>query len=35
MAGKQTNAAFLSSVWALARPYWVSEGRRKGLVLLA
>ncbi len=35
MQGKQSNAAFLSSFWALTRPYWVSEGRRRGVVLLA
>jgi putative ATP-binding cassette transporter len=27
--------AFLSDAWALARPYWVSEERGRGLVLLA
>lgn len=26
---------FLSAFWALAKPYWVSEGRRKGVTLLA
>jgi putative ATP-binding cassette transporter len=26
---------FLTAFWALAKPYWVSEQRRKGLVLLA
>ena len=35
MTSKQSNAAFLSAFWSLARPYWVSEGRRKGVVLLA
>src|SRR3954467_7936716 len=28
------NAGFLTSFWALAKPYWVSERRTKGLVLL-
>jgi len=28
-------AGFLTSFWALAKPYWVSEQRRKGLTLLA
>ena len=35
MPGTQTNAAFWSAFWALTRPYWVSEGRRRGLMLLA
>lgn len=35
MAGIKAHAAFWSSFWALARPYWVSEGRRRGVVLLA
>ena len=26
---------FLSALWALTKPYWVSEGRRTGLILLA
>jgi putative ATP-binding cassette transporter len=26
---------FLTAVWALAKPYWVSDQRRKGLLLLA
>jgi putative ATP-binding cassette transporter len=29
------NTGFLKAFWALARPYWVSGERRKGLVLLA
>lgn len=29
------SAHFLRAVWAIARPYWVSESRGKGLVLLA
>ena len=28
-------ARFLTAFWALAKPYWVSEQRKKGLVLLA
>src|SRR3954467_4223670 len=28
-------ARFLTAFWALAKPYWVSEKRTKGLVLLA
>jgi len=28
------NAGFLTSFWALAKPYWVSEQRTKGLLLL-
>jgi len=28
-------AGFLTSFWALSKPYWVSEQRRKGLALLA
>src|SRR5919201_303191 len=28
-------ARFLTAFWALAKPYWVSEQRRKGLALLA
>src|SRR4051812_43733915 len=35
MQGTQTHVSFLSEFWALARPYWVSEGRRRGLMLLA
>ncbi len=27
--------AFWSAFWSLAQPYWVSEGRRRGVVLLA
>lgn len=26
---------FLTAFWALAKPYWVSEQRSKGLALLA
>jgi putative ATP-binding cassette transporter len=29
------NRRFLSAFWALAKPYWTSERRRKGLALLA
>ena len=29
------NTGFLKAFWALAKPYWVSQQRRKGLVLLA
>jgi len=29
------NRRFLSAFWALAKPYWTSEQRRKGLTLLA
>ena len=29
------NQRFLSAFWALAKPYWTSEQRRKGLALLA
>ena len=29
------NRRFLSAFWALAKPYWTSEQRRKGLALLA
>jgi putative ATP-binding cassette transporter len=29
------NTGFLKAFWALAKPYWVSEGRAKGLTLLA
>ena len=29
------NTGFLKAFWALAKPYWISEQRRKGLVLLA
>ena len=35
MPGTQTNADFWSAFWALTRPYWVSEGRRRGVMLLA
>src|SRR5436190_16995100 len=28
-------AGFFSSLWALTKPYWVSEQRRTGLILLA
>src|SRR5260221_11426544 len=28
-------ARFLTAFWALAKPYWVSPQRKKGLVLLA
>src|ERR687884_1958422 len=28
-------ARFLTASWSLAKPYWVSEQRKKGLVLLA
>src|SRR5258708_9972075 len=28
-------ARFLTAFWALAKPYWVSEQRTKGLLLLA
>lgn len=35
MPGTQTHASFWSAFWALTRPYWVSEGRRRGLMLLA
>jgi putative ATP-binding cassette transporter len=35
MQSTQTHAAFLPAFWALAKPYWVSEGRRKGVILLA
>lgn len=31
----QSHAAFWSAFWSLAQPYWVSEGRRRGVVLLA
>lgn len=34
MQNSQTHAAFWSAFWALAKPYWVSEGRRKGVLLL-
>ena len=34
MPSTQTHAAFWSAFWTLAKPYWVSEGRRRGLVLL-
>src|SRR5436189_1212450 len=27
--------SFLSTLWALSKPYWVSEQRRTGLILLA
>ena len=30
-----SRSAFWSAFWALARPYWVSEQRRRGVVLLA
>ena len=26
---------FLAALWALTKPYWVSEQRRNGLILLA
>jgi putative ATP-binding cassette transporter len=29
------NKRFLATLWALVRPYWVSEQRRSGLILLA
>src|SRR5687768_9742335 len=29
------NTGFVKTFWALAKPYWVSGERRKGLVLLA
>jgi putative ATP-binding cassette transporter len=28
------NTGFLKAFWALAKPYWVSEDRAKGLALL-
>ncbi|MBS0336300.1 MAG: ABC transporter ATP-binding protein/permease [Proteobacteria bacterium] len=34
MQSSQSHAAFWSAFWALARPYWVSDGRRKGVLLL-
>jgi putative ATP-binding cassette transporter len=34
MQTPRTDAAFWSAFWALAKPYWVSEGRRKGVILL-
>jgi vitamin B12/bleomycin/antimicrobial peptide transport system ATP-binding/permease protein len=34
MPGTQTRADFWSAFWALTRPYWVSEGRRRGVILL-
>ena len=35
MPGIKTHASFWSDFWNLARPYWVSEGRRRGVTLLA
>ena len=35
MPGTQTKADFWSAFWALARPYWVSDERRRGVMLLA
>ncbi len=35
MPGTKTHAAFWSEFLALARPYWVSEGRRRGVMLLS
>lgn len=34
MQSSQPKAAFWSAFWALAKPYWVSEARRKGVILL-
>ena len=34
-AGAPTRHAFWPAFWSLARPYWVSQGRRRGVVLLA
>ena len=31
----QQSSTFLAAFWALARPYWASEKRAKGLALLA
>ena len=35
MQGKSIHAPFWPAFWSLARPYWVSEQRRRGLMLLA
>jgi len=35
MPGTTTHAAFWIDFWRLARPYWVSDGRRRGVALLA
>lgn len=35
MQSSQPKAAFWSAFWALAKPYWVSEARRKGVILLS
>lgn len=34
MQSSQPKAAFWPAFWALAKPYWVSEARRKGVILL-
>lgn len=34
MQSTHPKAAFWSAFWALAKPYWVSEARRKGVILL-
>ncbi len=35
MTRMQSHAAFWSAFWSLAKPYWVSGGSRRGVVLLA
>ena len=35
MTRTQSHAAFWSAFWSLTKPFWVSAGRRRGVVLLA